>query len=86
MHAYEAGRAGRMDDEQLEYAIEHDRCLFSFNVRDFVMLHAEYMKMNKEHFGIIVAPQKPIGVTLRPVLGFVQNHPADDVKSQLFFL
>jgi len=38
VHVSELSRKGKSDDEQLRYAAEQERCLFSFNVRDFVML------------------------------------------------
>jgi len=42
VHVQELDRKGRTDPEQLEYAVENGRCLMSFNVKDFVILHNEY--------------------------------------------
>ncbi len=44
IHAQELQRKGKSDDEQLSYAIKEKRCLFSFNVKDFVLLHNKYVQ------------------------------------------
>ena len=42
IQAQELQGKGKSDDEQLSYAIKGKRCLFSFNVKDFVLLHNKY--------------------------------------------
>ncbi len=59
VHAQSLGRTGLSDEEQLAYAVRHRRCLFSFNVKDFVLLHNRYVKNNKSHYGIIVSNDLP---------------------------
>ncbi len=59
MHVQEVGRKGKTDTDQLRYAVENKKCLFSFNVKDFVMLHNEYIQNEKDHFGIVVSKQLP---------------------------
>lgn len=59
---------GRADLQQLAYACEQQRCLMSFNVKDFVLLHNRYARDEKDHWGIIVSKQLPIGETLRRLL------------------
>jgi hypothetical protein len=39
VHAQELELKGRMDQEQLAYAVSLEISLFSFNVKDFVLLH-----------------------------------------------
>jgi predicted nuclease of predicted toxin-antitoxin system len=41
VHVSELNLKGKSDDEQLRYAIEDQRCIFSFNIKDFVLLHHE---------------------------------------------
>jgi predicted nuclease of predicted toxin-antitoxin system len=36
IHAQELDRKGRSDSDQLLFAIQHERCLFSFNVKDLL--------------------------------------------------
>jgi predicted nuclease of predicted toxin-antitoxin system len=38
-HVQELARTGRSDREQMEYAIAQESCIFTFNVKDFVLLH-----------------------------------------------
>ena len=40
LHAQELKRKGKTDREQLEFATEEKRCILSFNVKDFVILHS----------------------------------------------
>jgi len=54
LHAQELERKGKTDREQLDFAIKEKRCIFSFNVRDFVILHNQFLRENREHEGIIV--------------------------------
>lgn len=61
VHAQDAERKGRSDREQLAYAAEQGRCLLSFNVKDFVILHNEYAVSRRNHWGIIVSKQVPVG-------------------------
>lgn len=39
----EARNLGQSDAEQLRYAISQQRAILTFNVRDFVQLHTEYL-------------------------------------------
>jgi len=39
------------DDEQLAYAVANQRAIVTFNHRDFVMLHAQYLEEGYEHWG-----------------------------------
>ena len=55
VHVQELERKGMSDREQLNFAVVNERCLLSFNVRDFVILHNEYVKSDQKHFGIIVS-------------------------------
>ena len=86
VHVNEINRKGKSDVEQLEYAIETERCFFSFNIKDFVILHSEYVQKKKKHFGIIVSKQLPIGLTINKLLQILQLHNKDMIKNQLRFL
>jgi len=46
----------------------------TFNVKDYVLLHNEYVQLEKEHWGIIVSKQLPIGEILRRILNVFQSH------------
>lgn len=86
VHVQEVERKGKSDSEQLRYAVEKERCLCSFNVKDFVMLHNEYVQNEQEHFGIIVSKQLPIGETIRKLLRVLQLFSYEYIKNQIEFL
>ena len=86
VHVQELDRRGKSDSEQLRYAVEKKRCLFTFNVKDFVLLHNEYVKNKKYHFGIIVTKQLPIGETICKLLRVLQLYSHESIKNQAVFL
>lgn len=86
VHAQGLKRTGLADAEQLAYAVRHRRCLFSFNVKDFVLLHNQYVGENRNHYGIIVSRQLPIGLTLAKLLRFIDQRSQDSMKNQIAFL
>lgn len=86
MHVQELARKGLNDREQIEYVVEQESCIFTFNVKDFVLLHNEYVINEKEHFGIIVASQLPIGEALRRLLALLQRSSRESMKNMLEFL
>ena len=85
-HVQEVGRKGKSDAEQLAYAVAHSRCLFSYNVRDFVILHNEYGQIGQDHFGILVSKQRPVGETLRRLLRALQMFSQVSMRNRLEFL
>ena len=85
-HVREEERLGLDDLSQLEFAVRSGRCFLTFNVGEFVILHGQFVKTGREHFGIIVSAQKSIGRLLREVLAFLQSHSSEETLNQLFFL
>ena len=85
-HTGEEGRLGRHDEDQLEFAAREDRCLVTFNVGDFVQLHNLWLQTGREHAGIIVSKQLPVGESLRRLLALLQRETAASMKGQLRFL
>jgi len=55
VHAQDLKRKGKTDSEQLALAVREERCLVSFNIKDFVFLHNQYVEQNKEHWGIALS-------------------------------
>jgi predicted nuclease of predicted toxin-antitoxin system len=54
----EQATLGKTDPAQLEFAASLNRCLLTHNRVDFERLHLQYMEEERQHFGIIVVPQK----------------------------
>jgi hypothetical protein len=84
----EVGMLNRSDDEQLSWAQENDRVIFSFNARDFYRLHTMRLAKGLSHAGIILAPQQRYGVgdLMRGVLKLVSTKTAVDMQGQVEFL
>ena len=85
-HAQELDRKGKMDSEQLLYAVENKRCLVTFNVKDFVLIHNTYVDTNREHWGIIVSKQSPVGQIMRKLLNVLSTQSQESMKNRLLFL
>ncbi len=86
--ANEAGLADAKDDEQLAYAAEQGRTLYTFNVGHFLQLHAAYIAAGKTHSGIILAPQQryAIGEQMRCLLRLVNTRTAEQMRDNIAFL
>ncbi len=86
VNAAETGRLEISDEEQLAKAVADGRCLMTFNVKDFVLLHNDYSRTGREHFGVVVSKQVTLSVALRRILALLQTTAAEDVYCQLRFL
>jgi len=86
IHAQEINRKGLTDLEQLTFAAETKKCLFSFNVKDFALLHNEFISNNKQHYGIILSKQLRLSEVLYKLLSFLQNNTADSLSNKIFFI
>jgi len=86
VHAQELKRKGKTDVEQLAFAVIERRCLVTFNVRDFVILHNRYQELNMEHWGIIVSKQMPVGDTLKKLLQKIGFAKSEDFRNQIVFI
>lgn len=86
IHAQEIDRKGKKDIEQLEYAIQNGRCIYSYNVKDFVLLHNHFVQNNKTHCGIIVSKQLTVGESLNRLLSLFQYHTKQSVINEIIFL
>jgi predicted nuclease of predicted toxin-antitoxin system len=86
IHAQELDRKGRSDSDQLLFAVQQERCLFTYNVRDFVILHNQHATSRQEHWGIIVSKQLPFRETISRLLRLLQRTAKETMKNHLEFL
>ena len=70
----------------LGFAIEQGRCLFTFNVKDFVILHKKHAKSGQVHWGIIVSKQLPFRETMSRLLRLLRLTDKATMKNRLEFL
>ena len=82
----EVGRLGESDQSQLEWATVEGRVLLTFNVADFARLHGEWLRHSRDHAGIIVSSQRPIGDMLRRVVALASFLDAEEMRNRLEFL
>jgi hypothetical protein len=86
VHALEEKRLGLSDESQLNFATEKNRCLVTFNTGDFARLHNRWIEEGREHAGIVVSKQLPIGEALRRLLILLQKESGDSMRGQVHFL
>jgi hypothetical protein len=86
--ALDVGMIRRDDNEHLDYATGEGRSLYSYNVRDYQLLHTQYLMVAKSHAGIIVAQQQKysVGEQMRRLSRLVASVPAEQMHNQMEFL
>jgi hypothetical protein len=86
--ALDAGMVKRSDEEHLHHATMQGRALYSFNVKDYLVLHARSLGEGKSHAGIILAHQKrlSVGEQMRRILALSAATSAEEMKDQVEFL
>lgn len=86
LNTREVNRRGLSDAEQLAYAAAENRTLFSFNAADYTALHKEYLDQGREHAGVVISNQIPIGEAIRRLLILLDRVSADEMQTQLRWL
>jgi uncharacterized protein with PIN domain len=84
--AHEVQKQSLSDARQLEYAIDDQRAIFTFNTGDFDRLHKECLKSGKQHFGIVLSKQLPIGETIKRLAEFLFTHSAYDLQNNVYWI
>ncbi len=84
--AHEVGRWALTDEVQLTLAAAEGRALFTFNPPDYLRLYLNWLKLGKEHSGIIVSDQFPIGETVRRLLNLLNRVTADEMRNGIRWL
>ncbi|BAZ80262.1 DUF5615 family PIN-like protein [Sphaerospermopsis kisseleviana CS-549] len=84
----DVGMLYKSDPEQLTWARENNRVIFSFNARDFYQIHTNLLEQGLSHAGIILAPQQRYGIgeLMRGVLRLINTKSAKDMQGQVEFL
>ncbi len=84
----EANRCGTSDREQLAFAIEQGRSIYTFNVGDFARLHREHLAQGVDHSGILVLPDQrcSVGEKIRRLAGFISRVTAEEIVNRMEYL
>jgi hypothetical protein len=87
LSASEANMLSRSDEEQLQWALENQRIIYSFNVRDFYRLHTQLVEAKEQHAGIVLSSQNySIGEQMRRLLRIIYTKSAEEMYNQVEFL
>ncbi|MEL6469491.1 MAG: DUF5615 family PIN-like protein [Cyanobacteria bacterium J06623_4] len=81
----EKKKLGNTDIEQLEFSTSLGRCIVTHNRVDFELLHLQFVDKGKEHYGIIIVPQKSAYEVARRVCALVNALAADGIHNQLLY-
>lgn len=83
-----ANRLRCTDEEQLMWASEQGRVLYSSNVRDFYRLHTTFLTQGEFHGGIILAQQQrySLGEQMRGILRLIAVKSAEEMQNKVEFL
>jgi hypothetical protein len=84
----EANRCGTTDADQLAFAIQQGRSIYTFNVGDFALLHREHIQQGIDHAGIIVVPDQrcSVGEKIRRLAGFLCKVTAEEMINRMEYL
>jgi hypothetical protein len=85
--AIEAGMLARSDEQQLEWAFENQRVIYSFNARDFYRIHSNWLLCERSHAGIILGKQADsTGTQMRGLLRLASSKSAEEMLNQVEFI
>jgi hypothetical protein len=78
----------RDDEEHLTAAPADGRTLFTCNTADYYASHQSWLGFERNHAGIIVAPQQQysVGEELRRIMRLISRRPAAQMQNRLEFL
>lgn len=85
VHVHDLDRKGYTDADQLAYTVQKERCLVSYNVKDFVQLHNTYAQNGQDHWGILISSQRPIGEAFRRLLRLLKQYDQISIKNRIEF-
>ena len=84
----DAGRRGLSDEEQLSFAAETDRTIFTGYSADFPGLHWAWMAAGRSHAGIIVLSERRlgVGVQIRALEDIDRERGEEGMRNHLEFI
>lgn len=84
----DVNRQSYSDEDQLIWATEQERVIYSYNRRDFCRLHSEFLGVERNHAGIVLLQQQrySVGQQLQGLLKLVATLSAEEMVNQLVFL
>ena len=76
------------DEQQLTWAFQEARVIYTYNAADFCRLHSQILRQQRHHAGIIIGDQQTLslGDEMRKLLKIGESHTAVDLRDRLEFL
>src|SRR5262249_36765239 len=84
--ALASGMLGKLDEEQLAYAVVQQRALLTHNRKHFEQLHERYIAESKSHFGIILAVRRDVYELAQRAARLLNTVTADEMEKQLRYI
>lgn len=82
----EAGKLGKTDYEQFEFAKSQKLVLLTHNRVDFEKITQEHFTSNKTHYGLIIAARQSPQEIVRRLLKILNTFTADEMKNQIIYI
>jgi Domain of unknown function (DUF5615) len=84
----EEGTRRYSDAQQLAYAMGLGRVVYSFNIRDYMLIHTRLLEAGASHAGLILCEQQKysVGEQLRRLQLIMTAMSADEMQGQALFL
>ncbi len=84
----EAKRCGATDQDQLSFATQQGRSIYTFNVGHFASLHGEHLRQGIDHAGIVVVPDQrcSVGEKIRRRASFLSSVTAEEIVNRMEYL
>jgi hypothetical protein len=82
----DAGQLKKSDEEQLTYAVDHQKTFVSHNRADFEEIAQEYFSSGKAHYGIILAVRHSPQEIVRRLLIILNQVTADEMQNQIRYI
>jgi hypothetical protein len=81
-------KQGQTDEQQLRFAAEQGRAIYTFNQMDYMALHSGFLEQGLSHAGIIIAPQSrySVGEQMRRLVHLVDTRSAEEMTDRVEFL
>ncbi len=85
---YESEKLGDSDEQQLRYASTQERAIYTFNRKDFMALHTNWLEAGRAHAGIIIGQQQRFGIgeQARRLVKLVDTVSAEEMRDRVEFL
>jgi uncharacterized protein with PIN domain len=84
----EVGMLEQSDEEQLRWAAEHQRVVYTSNRCDFYRIHSDWMRDERTHYGIILGHQQrySIGEQTYRLVRLINRFTAEEMQNRIEFL